>query len=390
MNSELVPPDLLVDPVQGNELHRYLRHARRRGDAVEVTALGVPALLLTTWEAVRGYLAAQEEFPGGVIYQATTGAHIGDTFIAMDGEDHDAIRQLVMPAFRSRATARFVDHDLVPLAHELIDGFVAEGQGDLVARFAQVLPFWSISRKLGLPVGTEERQRSWALALLAYPVNPDGALRATAEVTEFLRPVVEQRRREPTDDVISNLLTNEYHGTRLSDEQVYSHIRLLYAVGATTTSDGLSSLLFHLLSRPALVRRCRADPDTIPLVVRESLRYEPPVANLPRLAGSDPRGHRGELSPSTLVLCSLASANRDETVFDRPDEFDVDRTEADILTFGFGSKFCPGSHLARQQMACAVSVLLERLADIELVEVDDPTGGVLRRCERLVARWRPA
>jgi cytochrome P450 len=174
--------------------------------------------------------------------------------------------------------------------------------------------------------------------------------------------------------------------------KVYSRIRLLYAVGAATTSDGLSSLLTHLLFRPKLVERCRADPDRIPLVVRESLRYEPPVANLPRLApaGTDPGGDAGELSESTLVLCSLASASRDETVFDHPHEFDIDRTEADILTFGFGSKFCPGSHLTRQQMACAVAVLLERLANIEVIDADEPCGGVLRRWERLVARWRPA
>jgi cytochrome P450 len=104
----------------------------------------------------------------------------------------------------------------------------------------------------------------------------------------------------------------------------------------------------------------------------------------------DPGGDTGELSESTLVLSSLASAIRDEAVFDHPHEFGIDRTEADNLIFGFGSKFCPGSLLARQQMACAIAVLLERLADIEVVDADEPCGGVLLRCERLVAHWRPA
>jgi cytochrome P450 len=382
--------DLITAALPGDELHAVLAGLRAEGEVVPVTALGTPAFLLTSYAAVREYLGAHDVFPGGPIYEATTRPHIGDTFINMDGPRHDTYRRLATPAFRSRATARFVEHELTGLAHEVIDRFAEAGSGDLIAEYAQVLPFWSISRKLGLPIGSEERQRAWALALLAHPVDPAGAHAAAEAVTDFLRPIVEQRRREPADDVISQLLASEDRGTRLTDEEVFSHVRLIYAVGATTTSDGLSSLLHHILTRAELTERLRADPAAIPQVVRESLRFDPPVSNLPRLAPDGGRIGDVELPAGALVLCSLASANRDPGVFDDPDRFEVDRAEGDVLTFGFGTKFCPGSHLARQQLTCAVEVLLARLGDVQLVEGEPPTGSVLRRCEHLVACWAPS
>lgn len=381
--------DFLFDALPGPQLHDALRDARERGPVVPVVARGMPAFLITDFATLREYLSAQSAFPGGVFYELSTRPHIGNTFINMDGPDHDTYRQLATPAFRSRATARFVDRELTPLAHEIVDRFVARGHGDLATEYAQVLPFWSISRKLGLPIGSEERQREWALALLDYPSHPDRALAAADEVTEFLRPVVEHRRREPADDVISHLLSGEYHGTRFEDDEVFSHVRLLYAVGATTTSDGLSTLLHHVLTQPHVLERLRSDRSLIPRVVHEALRYEPPVSNLPRIAPHGGTLAGVDLPAGSMVLCGIASANRDPQVFTDPDRFDIDRDESDLLTFGFGSKFCPGSHLARQQLHCALDVLLERLPDIEVVAADPPTGAVLRRCERLEVAWKP-
>ena len=94
------------------------------------------------------------------------------------------------------ATTRFVDSELTPLAHEIVDGFADRGEADLFEVFVGVLPFWSISRKLGLPVGTEDNQRRWALQMLSYPADPVGALAAADAVTEFLMPALEERRRE--------------------------------------------------------------------------------------------------------------------------------------------------------------------------------------------------
>jgi cytochrome P450 len=350
-------------------------------------AAGRPCLVITTYAALREFFAAQQMFPGGVVYEFTTAPHIGRTFISMDGPDHDAYRQLAMPAFRSRATARFIDRELTPLAHELIDRFNARGHGDLATEFAQVLPYWSISRKLGLPLGSEDRQRRWAADLLNFPNDPDGARTAADEVGAFLAPIVEARRRDPQDDVISHLLSGDYHGVRFTDDEVFAHVRLLYAVGATTTSDGLSSLLRTVLRDPALLNRARKNPACLPQIVQESLRYEPPVALLPRFAATAGTVAGVDIPAGTPILCGIASANRDPAVFAHPDRFDPDRAETEILTFGFGSKYCPGSHLARQQMLAALAALLERLPELRLVDASEPVNGVLRRVEHIAAAW---
>jgi len=229
------------------------------------------------------------------------------------------------------------------LAHELLDGFVSDGEADLIAQFTNRLPFWAISRKLGLPEGFEDRQRAWALAILSEPSDPQGARQAAEELSEVIAPVVAERRRSPGTDVISQLVAEEFQGTRLTDEEVHSHVRLLFAVGATTTSDALSNLLWTLLHRPELLERIGEAPELRPAVVRELLRWEPPVPLLPRMAL-----HEGSIGDTTIpamsmILAGIASANRDPERFSHPDEFDIDRPDTDILTFGFGAKFCPGT-----------------------------------------------
>ena len=384
---ELAEVDFATASLPGDELHALLRHARETGPVIEVRFYGSPAYLITRFAELREYFGAQEQFPGGVFYEFSTRPHIGSTFINTDGPMHNTYRQIAMPVFRSRATARFVDEQLTPLAHEVIDRIAARHRGDLAKEFAQVLPFWSISRKLGLPIGSEETQRSWALDLLSYPSDPDRALRAADEVTEFLAPVVEDRRAEPLDDVISRLLSSEQDGVRLTDEEVYSHVRLLYAVGATTTSDGLSTVMARLLTDPALLERARAEPAALPAIVQESLRCEPPVSLLPRLAPSGGRFAGTDLPPNAMVLCGIAAANRDPAVFSDPDRFDPDRPESEILTFGFGSKFCPGMHMARQQILATLEVVLERFPSLEVSAAGEPSGAVLRRVESLEVAW---
>ncbi|MGH7823109.1 MAG: cytochrome P450, partial [Candidatus Binatia bacterium] len=306
----------------------------------------------------------------------------------MDGADHDTYRMLAMPAFRSRPSTAFVTESLVPLAREIVDRFADRGECDLVAEFTAVLPFWAISRKLGLPVGSESRHRAWARALLGYPADPQSALAASREVTRALEPLVEERRSAPRDDVLSHLLSAEHKGLRLTDEEVFSHVRLLFAVGATTTSDAMSSLFRALLTEPGLLDRARSDPAIRPRIVQESLRLEPPVASLPRLAsGGEIAGT--EVPPGSFVIAGIAAANRDPEVYPDPDRFDPDREGPDVLTFGSGSKFCPGAQLGRRQLLAALEVVLERLPGLRLVEAAEPSGAILRSVARLRVKWDP-
>ena len=379
--------DFMTVTLPGPELHAVLGEARRTAPVVDITLWGQPAQLVLRYADLRDFFADHEQFPGGDIYQFHTQPVVGDTFISMNGHEHDQYRQLATPAFRSRATTRFVDAELTPLAHEIVDGFVDRGQADLYEVFVGVLPFWSISRKLGLAVGTEDNQRTWALQMLSYPVDPDSALAAADAVTEFLLPALEERRREPRDDVLSHLLHAEHDGVRLTDFEVVSHVRLLYAVGATTTSDSMSSLFWTLLTHPELLDRAQREPALRPRIVHELLRWEPPVALLPRVASRGGEIAGVPIPEGGILLAAIASANRDETVFGDPDRCDPDRDEGEVLTFGFGNKFCPGSHLARRQLLAALDVVLERLPNLRLVAADPPAGGILRRTEHLEVAW---
>lgn len=379
--------DLITDPVPGDELHRLLAGARSAPVLPEASVLGIPARVIARFDVLKEFFADDEQFPGGGSYQFMVEPAVGPTFISMDGADHDRFRRLATPAFRSQSVTRWVGDELVPLAHEIIDRFAGRGEADLVASFSSVLPLWAISRKLGLPMGSEDRQRVWTAALLSHPVDPTGAAVAKQEVFEFLAPILEQRRREPGDDVLSHLLEHVHDGTRMTDEQIINHIRLLYVVGAATTSDGLSSLLYHVLSRPELLARAEEGPETCERLVLESLRYEPPVAVLPRIVASAGVIDGTELPSGSLVLCAIAGANRDPEVFPDPDRFDPDRDLRETLTFGFGSKFCPGAHLARRQMTAALHVLVSRLPNLRLLEATEPTGGILRSCRQLRATW---
>jgi cytochrome P450 len=282
-----------------------------------------------------------------------------------------------------------VETDLEPLVHEVVDRFADRAEGDLVDLFTAVLPFLSISRKLGLPYGSEDDQRRWSRDMLALTWDPEGARRAAAEFTAIVLPMLEERRRNPSDDVLTHLLTAEYKGVRLDDDEIVSHVRLIYAAGATTTQDGLGNLLSTLLHRPAVLERVAADRSLVPRAVHELLRFEPPVPMNPRMS-TDP-GRIGDtvVPGSAPVMMGIAAANRDPDVFERPHEFDLDRTESDIMTFGFGPKFCPGYHLARAQIRTAADVVLQRLPNLRLVDPTGalPRGGILRAPEHLYCAW---
>jgi cytochrome P450 len=385
------PLEIALNPMPGRHLHDHLRALRDEyGPIAPVHFYGMPSFVILGYDELRAFFTAQEEFPGGEVYKHQLESTIGPTFISMDGSEHDVYRQLVTPAFRSRATTRFVDSQLTPLAHQMLDGIVSAGEGDLITGFADRLPFWAISRKLGLPDGYEDRQRGWAHALLSELSDPEGARVASAELTELIAPVIADRRSNPGDDVISQLVANEYNGRRLTDAEILSHVRLLFAVGATTTSDALSNLLWTLLNRPELLRRLRAEPESRPSAVRELLRWEPPVPLLPRMALNGGVIAGVEVPPMSIVLGGVAIANRDPAKFADPDTFDIDRPDADVLTFGFGSKFCPGSHLAKLQLLAALEVVLDRLPELELLDDEpgpEPSGCNLRSVSSLRCRW---
>jgi cytochrome P450 len=384
----LTDVDIGTDALAGDRLHRTMAELRERAPLVPVRFFGSTALLVTRFADIREAFRDDGALPGGPTYQMTTEPIVGRTFISMDGREHQLYRKLAMPAFQSSAIARFNEHALVELVHELLDGFVARGSGDLVAQLTGVLPYYAITRKLGIPRARDADMRRWADQLL-NPRDPGGAKTAAAEFTHLLAPILAERRAAPCDDLLSALAHAEIDGERLRDDDVLSHVRLLFAVGATTTAHAMGNLIATMLRQPELFERARREPPLRAAIVHELLRCEAPVATLPRLASRALRVAGADVPAGTLLLLGLASANRDPRVFDDPDRFAPERAVQDIVTFGFGVKFCPGSHLARRELLTALDAIVERLPGLRLTDAAGaaPEGGTLRRPRALHVAW---
>lgn len=374
------------------DLHAVLDTLRAHGPVVPVRYHGQITWLILAYAELAAAFADDETFPSKTIYERHSLPVMGKTIQCMAGDEHRRNRALVSHAFRPTLMRRAVETLLEPLADELIDRFVARGEADLVAEFAQRFPFLAITRLLGIPVADEDRLIEWAQKLIEFPWDPEGALRGSREFTHYLQALVAERRARPGDDLVSELANLELNGERLADEEIFSFFRLLFPAGSDTTYKNLGSLLALVLSRPDVAELARASADAIPAIVDEGLRYEPPVALLPRACGKDVHWAGVQLAAGAPLLYGIAAANRDPTVFPDPHRFDPTRKANRHLTFGHGLHFCLGSHLARRELEVALSALLRRLPGLTLAEPEPPpiVGAVIRGPAHVRARWERA
>jgi cytochrome P450 len=371
--------------------HDELARLRQDHPVAFVPFHGTSAYLLTRYADVEQAFLDEATLPAEAAYRLHSEPVMGRTLQCMTGKEHTRNRALVFPAFRARLMPGYVEPILAPLAHRLIDQFAARGRADLVAEFTKQYPFTVITRLLGIPPRNEGDIQRWALALLSFPWDPDNALAASREFTAYLQPIVARRRQEPGDDLISLLATAEVDGEHLSDEEIFSFVRVLFPAGADTTYLGLGSLLYALMTHPDAMERVRRDPDSRRLAIEEALRWEPPVSVMPRFAPVDTEQFGPLIPAGNHVLFGIAGANRDPSVFPEPERFDIDRVNKGTLTFGFGMHFCVGAHLARAELAAALEVFLERRDDLRLDE-GAPTrmvGSGLRGPDTLPVTFTP-
>jgi len=235
-----------------------------------------------------------------------------------------------------------------------------------------------ITRLLGLPLDADQRFLDWALQLINYPWDPEGALAASAEFTNYLAPLVAERRGKPGDDLLSLLATEEVEGQRLTDEEIFSFVRLLFPAGSDTSYKALGSIIYAVLTHPE-ARHLIHETAERRWVVEEALRWEAPVALLPRMCSKRTVLGGVELEAGTPMLFGITAANRDPEEHPDPDRFDPSRREKN-LSFGHGVHFCLGSHLARRELEAAVGALFERLPNLRLIEPNavEIVGAVLR------------
>ena len=311
--------------------------------------------------------------------------------------DHTRIRKLVMPSFTPRAAAKREQ-----LVQDVVDELLAKVDPnevfDLVPAFAEHLPFLVISRILGIGPDHEEEFRAWGSALIqvAFPVLPPDEHLAVARSTvpgfTLIKEVVEERRRNPGDDLLSSLIQAQEEGDRLSEAELISLVGGLVIAGSETTVHLIAFSMLELLRHPDVLARVRADLGLLPAVIEEVLRHDNFGAlGVVRYPLQDVE-IRGETIPKgDMVMCMLGAAMHDEDVWPDGDRFDIDREPAPNLSFGRGPHFCLGAHLARAEARVALQTLLTRFPALQMEgEPVFQPHPLLRHMTSLRLRLRPA
>lgn len=305
-------------------------------------------------------------------YDTSIGLFTGRTILAMEGKEHREHRNLVSAAFKSKSLARWEPEIVRPVCNALIDEFAESGEADLVRKFTFEFPTRVISRLLGLPEDDLPMFRRRAIQLISYNYDYKQAFEASAALKEYFLEQIEQRKSKPTEDIIGDLVTAEIEGEKLSDEAIYSFLRLLLPAGLETTYRSSGNLLFNLLTRPDQFAAVQADRDLIGPAIEENLRYETPLTSVQRFATEDTELEGVEIPADSMLDVCIGSANRDEHRWERSEEFDIFRKPIPHISFAVGEHTCMGLHLARLETRVALECLLDRLTNIALITDDDP------------------
>ena len=320
------------------------------------------------------------------------------SLLVTEPPDHTRYRRLVSRVFTARAVEGLRGR-VQAIADELLDELEGRPQADLVSTYASQLPVTVITEVLG--VRPQDRDQVLAYGRAGAPSLDVGlSWRQFSEVDTAIRSFstwlgahLERLRREPGEDLLSQLVLLEDEGRRLDDTELRAIAGLVLAAGFETTVNLLGSGTVLLLEHPEQRERLRAEPALWSNAVDEVLRYESPVQLTARFAVRDTEVAGRHLRAEGLVVAMLGGANRDPAVFDEPDRFDVGRSNArDHLSFSGGRHFCLGAALARVEGEVGLRSLLERFPDLGLAPgARRTTTRVLRGWESLpVTTGRPA
>lgn len=332
---------------------------------------GKPIFMVYRYAEAQQVLRDNETFSSAIVTQA-----FGDVFgehvmLGMDEPEHGRHRELVAKAFTQKSLARWEDTLVRPVGEALIDRFADRGGAELTREFTFPFPTLIIAALLGLPQQDYARFQRWSISLLSFTVNPERGRAASAALADYFRPILAARRAEPRDDLISALAAAELDGERLSDEEIFSFLRLLLPAGVETTYRALGNLLYGLLTDPDQLQAVCADRALVPQAIEEAVRWEPPLLMITRVATRDTELGGVPVPAGCSVLPVLGAANRQETRYPDPDRFDIFRPARAHLGFGSGGHVCLGMHLARMEMRVGLNLLLDRLPGLRL----DPDGG---------------
>ena len=293
--------------------------------------------------------------------------------IASDPPRHGPLRSLVNRGFTPRRIAA-LEPRVRAIAREKLAALDAARDFDIVSDFFVPLPVTVIAELLGVEPERSVDFKRWSDRIVAgvtggvAAVGPVAVLEALTELSEYLAGVIELRRRDPRDDLVSTLIRAEEGETALASADVVMFVLLLLVAGNETTTNLLGNTLLALLAHPEELGRVRSDRRRIPALVEEGLRYDGPVQLLFRTTTRDVELAGARIPAGATVIPLLGSANRDDTQFPAAERFDVSRSTQGHLAFGLGIHFCLGASLARLEARVALEELLPRFERFERTE----------------------
>ena len=293
---------------------------------------------------------------------------------------HGKIRRIINSAIAQHRIGR-AEPFARDLCNQLLDGLLARGGGDLVAEYVTPIPATVIAHLLGADPADHPRFAEWSDVVVQSTyatknkredgVDGEGLAGVAPEFTAYLDGMIAERRdaADPPDDFVTRLLHTEVDGQRLTDLEMRTQLAFLLMAGNETTRHLIGNMLEAVCADPELLAQLRAERELVPTAVEESLRHDPPIHVLMRDCPHGATVDGTAIPAGTKAAFGLASANRDESMYDAPDAFRLDRPSArEHLAFGGGPHICPGATLARLEGRVALDVFLERVASAQLAD----------------------
>ncbi len=312
-----------------------------------------------------------------------------DTMLTADPPEQKRYRSLVDKAFRLKRV-RSLEPRMRALCDELIDAFIERGRAEIRSEFAVPVPLTIIAEQLGVSstdLGTFKKWSDGFVAQLGGMASEEEQEKARGLIFEFQRyfaEIVKDRRAEPRDDIISDMVNAQVDGERSLDmPECLSILQQLLVAGNETTASTICEGVRLFAENPDQWQKVKRDPGLIPNAVEEILRHATPTSNMWRVCKQDTELGGVEIPQGSMVMIRYAAANRDESVFPEPDRFDVERKNANAqIAFGLGIHYCLGAQLAKSELAKSFEALSERLATIRI----DPAAPPLRHNPNILLR----
>ena len=298
--------------------------------------------------------------------------------ISADPPLHTWTRRLILPTM---SPARVAEYEVFTreLCRRLVDGVIARGEGDAAAEYAQQIPVRVIGHILGVPDDMSGTFTEWVRNVLEFAHDPERRRRGIVGIITYLQGAVAERKAEPKDDFITELLNSENDGEPIPEGVVMGMCALLLIAGIDTTWSSIGSTMWHLAMHPDDRRRLIAEPELMPTAIEEFLRAYAPVTMARRLI--EDKDYNGcPMKAGERVLMNFPAANRDPAIFPDADKVILDRQQNRHLAFGAGIHRCAGSNLARMELRVAVEEWLARIPHFEVVDESKVTwaGGQVR------------